>query len=490
MSFKRLSQLLAATAGVAGALAVSARPAAANVEVGVTAGPHIFSEDNELGVEDREDATSLRNSVLFGLRLGFTFTDMLGVEAEVGAIPAESRSLVFDIWAVTYRAHLIAQFRAEKPENKLVPFVVLGAGAMTIIKSDNELVIDEDTDELGYLGIGAKYRVENGWGLRADFRGIAVPSSKVNDAGTESDTAPVFDMEFLLSVYKEFGRVEPAPKKEEEEVVDQPPPVNDADGDGILDEADQCVNEPEDADGFMDDDGCPDNDNDNDGVADAADNCDSEPEDADGFADDDGCPDPDNDGDGLADGSDGCPTDAEDVDAFKDEDGCPDPDNDGDGVLDAADQCPDQMETKNGYQDGDGCKDEVPKAIKKFTGVIKGINFETDSDIITKSSFKTLDAAVKVLAEYGDLKMEIQGHTDDVGERDHNMDLSQRRAESVRNYFVGKGIQEDRLVAKGYGPDAPLVNKKTKAARAKNRRVEFKLISELDAAPPTTEPSP
>jgi len=488
MSFQRLTHFVAAAGGVLGVLAYSPSPAAANVEIGVTAGPHIFSEDNELGVEDREDATSMRNSVLFGLRLGFTFTDMLGVEAELGGIPSESRDLVFDIWNLTYRAHLIAQFGASKPERKLIPFIVLGGGAMTVLSSDNEIVIDKDTDEMGYLGVGAKYRVENGWGLRMDFRGIAVPSSKVNDAGTESDKAPVFDFEFLLSVYKEFGREEPAPK--EIEVVDQPPAENDADGDGLLDDADQCVNEPEDADGFMDDDGCPEADNDNDGVADAADNCDSEPEDADGFQDDDGCPDPDNDGDGLADGSDGCPNEAEDVDAFKDEDGCPDPDNDGDGVLDGADQCADQMETKNGYKDGDGCADDVPKAIKKFTGVIKGINFKTDSDEIVKSSFKTLDAAVKVLVEYGDLKMEIQGHTDDVGDRDHNMDLSQRRAESVRNYFIGKGVAEDRLVAKGYGPDAPLVNKQTKAARAKNRRVEFKLISELDAAAPAEEPAP
>ena len=122
MSFKRLthSSLRRWGLGALAVLTVAPSPAAANVEIGVTAGPHIFSEDNELGVEDREDATSLRNSVLFGIRLA-TFTDMLGVEAEVGGIPAESRSLVFDIWNVTYRAHLIAQFRASKPENKLVP---------------------------------------------------------------------------------------------------------------------------------------------------------------------------------------------------------------------------------------------------------------------------------------------------------------------------------------------------------------------------------
>ena len=465
--------------GALGVLALSSSPALANVEVGATAGPHLYNEDNELGVYDSDDATSLRNSVLFGLRLGFTFTPMLGAEAELGVIPSEARGLVFDVWNLTYRAHVIAQFRADDPANKLVPFVVLGAGAMTVLSSDNETLIQKDTDEMFYIGAGAKYRVENGWGLRFDVRGIAVPSSKIS-APMESDTAPVFDAEFLLSVYKEFGREEAA--DEPVEVVDQPPPQNDADGDGLLDDVDQCANEPEDADGFQDEDGCPDLDNDGDGVNDDADKCGTEAEDKDGFQDDDGCPDPDNDGDGLADASDKCPTEPEDMDGFQDEDGCPDLDNDGDGVADANDQCPDQMETKNGFQDNDGCADEVPKAVKRFTGVIKGINFKTDSDEILRSSNKTLDAAVKVLNEYPDLKMEIQGHTDDVGDRDHNMDLSQRRAESVKRYFVDKGVAEDRLVAKGYGPDAPLVAKKTKAARAKNRRVEFKLISELDAA--------
>ncbi len=489
MSFQRLHRLFAASlaAGALGGLALSASPAAANVEIGATAGPHLFSVNNELGVEDEEAATSLRNSVMFGARLGFTFNDMLGVEGEFGVIPSEGRDLVFDVWAITYRAHLIAQFRADKPENKVVPFLTLGAGAVTVQESDNETFISKDTDEMFYGGVGVKYRVENGWGLRLDVRGILAPSSKVDDMG-ESASGPAFDAEFLLAVYKEFGREEL--KKVEEKIEEEPPPVADADSDGLLDDVDQCVNEAEDADSFEDEDGCPDLDDDKDNIPDSADDCKTEPEDGDGFKDDDGCPEPDNDMDGLKDADDQCRDEPEDPDGFQDDDGCPDPDNDGDGVLDANDKCPEEMETKNGYQDSDGCTDEVPKAIKKFTGVIKGITFETDSDVIKKSSFKTLDAAVKLLAEYTDLKLEIQGHTDDVGDPAHNQDLSQRRAESVKNYFVGKGIDEGRLVAKGYGPDAPLVNKKTKAARAKNRRVEFKLISELDAAAPAPEPAP
>ncbi len=92
-------------------------------------------------------------------------------------------------------------------------------------------------------------------------------------------------------------------------------------------------------------------DKDKDGVPNKTDECKKEPEDADGFEDEDGCPDPDNDGDALLDAEDECPDEKEDVDEFEDEDGCPDPDNDGDGVLDADDQCPDELEnddTKDG----------------------------------------------------------------------------------------------------------------------------------------------
>jgi OOP family OmpA-OmpF porin len=314
------------------------------------------------------------------------------------------------------------------------------------------------------------------------------PSSK-----TESLT---LDTEFLVSVYKEFGRAEKVVVEEE-----PPPPIDeDPDKDGISGAADQCPDDPEDADGFQDDDGCPDGDNDGDGIADASDQCANDPEDADGFRDDDGCPDPDNDGDGIADASDSCPAEAEDADGFQDEDGCPDPDNDGDGVLDGADQCQDKAETKNGFQDGDGCPDELPPAVKKYSGTVKGINFKTNSAEILKSSNKVLDGAVKVLTDYPDLRIEIQGHTDDVGDNDANYSLSDARAASVRNYFLSKGIGDDRITSKGFGETVPTIEPtglkgaKLKAARAANRRVEFKLISELTqtetSATPTNPPAP
>ncbi|HEY0250939.1 MAG TPA: outer membrane beta-barrel protein, partial [Kofleriaceae bacterium] len=233
----------------AGGIASSVKDASANVEIGGTAGVHLFSDTNELGVPDVKDAPSERNSALFGLRLGIMFNDIFGVEGEFGLIPSESRSLVFDIWNITYRGHVIAQFGASDPNRKLIPFVLVGGGAMQVVDSKNEGVIAKDTDAMIYAGIGAKYRVDNGWGIRADGRILFPPSS--------SGDGPTVDWEVLLSIYKEFGR------KEAEKAPTGP---KDSDGDGIPDDQDKCPNEPEDKDGFQDDDGCPDPDNDNDGV--------------------------------------------------------------------------------------------------------------------------------------------------------------------------------------------------------------------------------
>lgn len=207
--------------------------------------------------------------------------------------------------------------------------------------------------------------------------------------------------------------------------------VGDSDGDGILDNIDKCPFNPEDKDGFQDEDGCPDPDNDGDGIPDSADKCPDKPESMNGFEDEDGCPDsipdadgdgipdaddqcpndgganvirnkgefygcPDSDGDGIPNVKDKCPNEPEDTDGFQDEDGCPDLDNDGDGILDAEDECvnipgtremrgcpdpdtdgdgipdskdkcPKEPETYNGYKDDDGCPDKAPGALVEVT---------------------------------------------------------------------------------------------------------------------------
>jgi OOP family OmpA-OmpF porin len=434
--------IVAALAG--GGVTAVAHVADANVEIGGSAGVHVFAHDNELGVNDVPSANSERNSAMFAVRLGVFFTPMFGVEGEFAVVPTESRKTVFEVWDITYRAQVVAQFRTTDPQARFIPFAFVGGGAFQIVDNggaQHDAQIAKDTDAMLYIGGGVKYRVDNGWGLRADARLLFPPSSKDNGF-TE-------DFEAMLSIYKEFGRAA-APKP-------APPVDDDPDKDGIRGAADKCPNEPEDKDGFQDEDGCPDPDNDNDGIPDTADKCPNEPEDKDGF---------------------------------QDEDGCPDPDNDGDGIPDAADKCPNEPETKNGYQDEDGCPDEIPQKLKQFTGVIQGINFRVGDSALQPSSNATLDKAVAVLKEFGDLKLEIQGHTDDQpvkpgGKFADNQALSQARAEAVKAYFVSKGIDQARLGAKGYGDTVPVENPKDltgdklNAARTKNRRVEFKLVSSL-----------
>ncbi|MDB4962006.1 MAG: OmpA/MotB domain protein [Myxococcales bacterium] len=486
-----------------GVIATTSLVAHANVEIGATGGVHVFNKQNELGVLDDPNAPSERNSLLLGLRLGLYFNDVIGIEGEFGIIPSVARELEYGITNLTYRAHLIAQFRASNPDNVFIPFVLAGAGAFSVVDSSNDSVmndptrnIDEDTDPAFYAGLGAKFRLGDKWGLRLDARLLMVPSSENPDQDPDDDRATT-DFEALASVYVEFGRGE----KQQTIVEAAPPADDDADRDGIRGAADQCPTDPEDKDAFQDEDGCPEPDNDADGILDASDKCPTDAEDKDGFQDDDGCPDPDNDSDGINDGSDRCPLEAEDKDNFQDDDGCPDPDNDGDGVLDPNDKCTDQPETKNGYQDDDGCPDEIPAKLKKFVGAIQGINFRVNSAELLAVSNRTLDKAVAVLKEFPDLKMEIQGHTDDVlikkgGKYADNLELSQARAETVREYFIKKGVDQGRLTAKGYGDSLPvesptgLKGRKLTTARSKNRRVEFQLVSSLTSGTPTPTATP
>jgi hypothetical protein len=135
-------------------------------------------------------------------------------------------------------------------------------------------------------------------------------------------------------------------------------PDEDNDGDGVLDDVDQCPDEQEDPDGYLDEDGCPDTDNDKDGIPDGYDSCPNEPEDKDGDRDDDGCPDFDTDRDGIPDKDDKCPNEPEDTDGFGDDDGCPEIDFDGDGINDDEDECPEEAEDKDGFEDLDGCPEE------------------------------------------------------------------------------------------------------------------------------------
>lgn len=211
----------------------------------------------------------------------------------------------------------------------------------------------------------------------------------------------------------------------------------DSDGDGVADRKDQCPNTPKGA--KVDAKGCP-LDSDGDGVFDGLDQCPDTP--AGVKVNADGCP-LDSDGDGIPDYKDACPT----VPAPGTVDGCP---------PKAAEPVPAPVE---------------PSAPRKLT--LDGVNFDNDSAKLRPESIAVLDKAAATLKEWGDVKVEVAGHTDSVNSDAYNNKLSQRRAEAVRAYLVKQGVAADRLTAKGYGESKPVADNKSAAGRAQNRRVEL-----------------
>ena len=262
-------------------------------------------------------------------------------------------------------------------------------------------------------------------------------------------------------------------------------PDPDNDNDGILDKDDRCPNEPEDRDGDQDEDGCPegsDGDRDGDGILDSKDKCPDDPEDKDGFEDQDGCPDPDNDKDGIPDKKDQCPNDPEDKDGFEDQDGCPDPDNDKDGILDVVDKCPNEPETFNGFEDEDGCPDKGLVVIDKDNILIlKKIKFKTASAEILPESNDILDAVATTLLHHPEFTLiEVAGHADERATDEYNLRLTQDRVNSVMAGLISRKVQKSTLRAKGYGEFCPEDPGHNEEAWEKNRRVEFKIVKTKD----------
>jgi OOP family OmpA-OmpF porin len=145
----------------------------------------------------------------------------------------------------------------------------------------------------------------------------------------------------------------------------------------------------------------------------------------------------------------------------------PPADSDGDGVIDSLDRCPG---TPAGVAvDAYGCP-------RQGSITLEGVSFELDSAQLTASSRDVLDSIAADLQKHPRLKIELQGHTDSSGSDRYNLDLSQRRAESVREYLVRRGVAANQLEAKGYGESQPIADNTTANGRAANRRVVMRVI--------------
>ena len=387
-----------------------------------------------------------------GVRVGYFPLAWFGVEAEGGVMPTATFDGAGSALLYTGRAHLVGQLGLWS----VTPFALIGAGAIGVA-SDRE-VLGSDVDPALHFGGGVKVYINRYLMLRFDIRDIVSYKRGVDQVFRAHSP------EILVGLSGTLGRkhADPLPQ--------------DSDGDGLVDPRDACPNEAETFNEIEDEDGCPERDSDGDGLLDPLDSCPDEAETFNEIEDEDGCPEPDQDGDGILDDQDSCPAEAETVNDYKDGDGCPELDRDDDGLFDENDTCPEEPETDNGYKDEDGCPDEVPKEIQAFTGTIKGITFDNNKDTIRSSSRRTLDKAVNVLTDNPGVRIEITGHTDDKGTREHNLDLSRRRAEAVKAYLVEAGVDESRIETAGQGPDEPIDTNDTREGRANNRRIEFELL--------------
>lgn len=147
------------------------------------------------------------------------------------------------------------------------------------------------------------------------------------------------------------------------------------------------------------------------------------------------------------------------------------PDTDGDGVNDEEDKC----KTEKGPASNFGCPVISEEIVKRVNLAAKNVFFETAKWKLLAKSFPKLNDVVTILKENPSYKVQIDGHTDNVGKDEYNHELSHQRAGSVKAYLVSKGIDESRINSTGYGETTPVADNNTAVGRAKNRRVEMTL---------------
>lgn len=368
----------------------------------------------------------LETSPVYGFRLGYNVTDNWALEGVIDYLNTEGKKnsgIGNNQEMIRYGGDLLYNVM---PKSNLVPYLAAGFGGFNFN--------DAKTKAIFNYGGGVKWFMTDNVALRADVRGLNYSVSK------EIYT----NVAYTLGLHVAVGAPKPAPKPVEpvqEVVVPKAAPVvsppADTDGDGVIDDLDKCPGTP--AGVKVDAAGCP-LDSDKDGVPDYLDTCPGTPL-------------------GVQVDSKGCPLDT-----------------DGDGVPDYLDKCPD---TPRGDKvDKDGCSLKVvesgaQKAVAAGTRLSLRVQFDTGKSVIKPQYYDELKTVGDALNEQKNLKGIIEGHTDNVGSAKLNQQLSQRRANAVRDYIVTNfKVDRKRLSAKGYGPSRPVADNATAEGRAQNRRIE------------------
>ncbi len=469
---------------------------------------------------DLGDGFYKTNTAFYGFG-GISFSRYLGSRVDLSLLLTKGEvGFTSDKGHIRYQlttGTLNVRFHILDPDVPVRPYLLIGGGAMMFA---NNLTSDKKFFDYAVPSFGAGVNIRMTESLMLNIQETFLYSTSDKRDGIEANTNDMFLMHSVGLTFN-FGKKKDSDSDGVADRRDKCPgtPIGikvdekgcplDKDNDGVADYQDACP----DVAGVVALQGCPDRDND--GIADKDDNCPDvagtaalngcPDKDGDGVADkDDRCPDvagtaelrgcPDADNDGVADIDDkcpdtkagykvdaaGCPLDNDKDGLVNEEDACPDlagilalrgcPDTDGDGVPDNEDRCP----TLKGTIVNKGCPEMTRAEVRKITEIASKIFFEFGSDKLKKESLPQLDALVDILKKYEGANLTIEGHTDNVGDDAFNMELSQKRTESVKLYLMSKGIMESRLTAIGYGESKPIADNKTSAGRAVNRRVELK----------------
>lgn len=395
------------------------------------------------------DRDQLRRDALFGGRVGYTFASNFFVQLDgsnaliritypdPGASGFQNRNTNAFFTGGTVGYNL-------QPRRNLQLFAAAGAG---LAIWGAELSQRQTQPKFNY-GIGARLFVSPQLAIRSDLRIHHVPSAvddlRSETLGSEVTGGTLYAGEASVGVSFFTHN------------------SGDEDGDGVNDEDDQCPGTR--PGGLVDATGC-EIDTDLDGVPDPLDECPGTPRGA--RVGQDGCG-SDGDGDGVLDGLDECPGTRPGADVA--ENGCAS-DGDGDGVPDGLDACP---RTPAGSPvNAEGCS-EAETRIEAGRLILRNVYFNFDQTTVRPESQSALDEVGQILAERTDLLVEIQGHTDGIGDEAFNLRLSQARADAVLAYLTGRypGLAS-RLTAVGMGESQPLADNGFVEGRQENRRVEF-----------------